>query len=225
VTDILSPSAPPPSDTVTGETSTETPAPAVPVEPTSDGLADPLAGTVSALAGRIDALDERLRESVAALGEAAARLADSEAECDEQRRLREALLERLEAARSTFQFQLLRPLVTRVATLFDLVGDWQRRPPQTPEEMARCMGILMQQVRDTLELHGIEVVNPQPGDAFDRRFHHVIDTRSTSEAGEHEHVAETLQQGFVFHGQHERTGQVVPSVIRPARVITWKFAP
>ena len=153
------------------------------------------------------------------------RLAVSEEERAEQRRLREVLYEKLDAAKASFQFQLLRPLVQRLAAWHDLMDDWCRQPPQTAEAFADHLQLLRQQLNETLQLHGIEAVRPALDDAFDRRWHHVVATRPTDEAGRHERIAEVVQHGFVYFGQNERNGTLTPAVIRPARVVTWKHEP
>ncbi|MFO0879765.1 MAG: nucleotide exchange factor GrpE [Gemmataceae bacterium] len=150
-------------------------------------------------------------------------LTGHEEEREQERRTREALFEKLDASRPQYQFQLLRPLVQRLATMFDLVSDWARQPPTDAASFATCMNVLERQFLDVLELHGITAIAPEVDGPFDRRFHHVVQTQPTGEMSRHEQIATLLQNGYLFFGQNTQSGSLMPSVIRPARVVTWKY--
>ncbi len=182
----------------------------------------PLAPAESLLE-RLQALEVLMRAHVQAMQAAADRLAQNAEVRDDDNRTRDALLEKLDASKSTFQFQLIKPMVTRLASLHDLVVTWTESPPADAAGFTKCLDILSKQFRETLDMFGIQILNPQVNESFDRRFHHVMDTIATAEQEKHERVAATLQHGFLYFGQNERTGVLVPTLVRPARVKTWKY--
>ena len=182
---------------------------------------EPIETLAGDLRAQVQALGEELRRAQAIV----LRLLDGEEEKAQERRTREALFEKLDASRPQFQLQFIRPLVIRMAGLFDLVKEWTRQPPPDAAGFASCMELLARQFREVMELHGVEMVAPKADDAFDRRFHHVVATQATGESALHEHVAGLLQHGFIFFGQNANNGALTPVVIRPARVTTWKFDP
>ncbi|MFO0877902.1 MAG: nucleotide exchange factor GrpE [Gemmataceae bacterium] len=168
---------------------------------------------------------QQLQTQVSRVEHLAGQLTKHEEDREQDRRTREALFEKLDASRPQFQFQLLRPLVQRLATMFDLVSDWARQPPTDVAGFTTCMNVLHRQFLDVLELHGITAIAPQVDAPFDRRFHHVVQTQPTGEPSRHEQVATLLQNGYLYFGQNTQNGTLTPSVIRPARVVTWKYDP
>lgn len=180
---------------------------------------DPLSDLVQRLESQI----VELRSQVEVLGTAAERLKSDESARAEQIRLRETLLDKLEAAKPNFHMQLLRPFVTRLANLADSICDWERSPPADADGIARCLGGLSLQIREMLGLHGIQEVRPAESDSLDTRYHYVAETRPTADPDAHEKVAAVFQHGYLYFGQHDRTNNVVPNLIRPARVASWKY--
>jgi len=164
-----------------------------------------------------------LEERLAALENAADRLAADADQRDEQRRNREAIYEKLDASRSTFQFQLLRPIVQRLALLYDLLAEFLAHPPSDPKSVEDAFKMLSNHLRDTMTIHGIETVRPEVGDAFDSRLHHILANEPTAAPEKHGRIAAVLMHGFVYFGQHERTGDLRPAVVRPARVVVWNL--
>ncbi len=168
---------------------------------------------------------ELLQAHIERLDAVTSQLTVNEQERVEQRRLRETLYEKLDETRHSFQMQLLKPWIHRVAATYDLTTKWESEPPRDPQALIDCLLILRRQIKETMEICGIQTVSPEPGDRFDRRLHFVVDTRNTGDVELNERIVETLQHGFVYFVRHEKTGEISPFVIRPARVITWKHDP
>ena len=140
----------------------------------------------------------------------------------EQAKLRETLYEKLDASRPSFQLQLVRPILLRLAAMYDLLQDFQATP-DLPDETRRAFQILEAHLRDTLVTQGVELVKPQEGDRFDKSLHYVIKAEPCSDPKQHEAVSRCVVPGFVYLGANERTSEVRPVVIRPARIATWKY--
>jgi molecular chaperone GrpE (heat shock protein) len=184
----------------------------------SDGVSwDNLLSTVTAFEKAVCQRLDRL-ETVAE------QLCADDTERHEQLRNREVLYEKIEASRQSFQYQLLRPFVQRLASLHDLLRDMQNSPP-AGDSIAASFGTLIRHLEDTLAMQGIERVVPKSGDAFDNRLHYVIKTESTAYANQHERIATVLLDGFIFAAPNDRTGEIRPTVIRPARVVIWRHDP
>ena len=170
---------------------------------------------------RLQSMEGMLERRLGALENAADRLAADADQRDEQRRNREALYEKLDASRSTFQFQLLRPIVQRLALLYDLLAEFLTHLPSDPKSVEDALKMLSNHLRDTMIIHGIEMVQPEVGDAFDSRVHYIMAKEPTAAPERHGRIAGVLMHGFVYFGQHERTGDLRPAVVRPARVVVW----
>lgn len=178
--------------------------------------------------GRIERLlEERVGACEAGLSEVAGVLATLQADDeqrDEQRRNREALYEKLQASRSTFLFQLVQPLIQRLASLYDLIGDFVNTPPRDVEAWSQTLAMLRRHIEQTLQGQGIEPLRPAEGQEFDSRHHHIIATRPTADPAAGGRIAEVVQAGFLQFSQNERSGETKTTVVRPAKVITWKFS-
>jgi molecular chaperone GrpE (heat shock protein) len=174
---------------------------------------------------RFDEFEQTIAEKLGELVSINNTLVADADERREMRQTRESLYEKLEASRSSFQFQLLRPLVQRIALLHDLLGDYRTFPPQDANAAVAVIEVLANHLTETMKLHGIESIAPEPGDAFDARFHHVAVTEDTANAADDSRVARCLLGGFVYFGQNDRTGDLRPAVVRPARIVMWRYNP
>lgn len=159
------------------------------------------------------------------LHEILARLDASGAERADQHRIREELFDKIEKSKPAFQFQLVRPLIERIATMYDLAVAWEKQPPQDSAALVAHVQVLAAQFRETLQLFGIDVIAPEVGEAFDRRHHFVMSVVPTADASLNDKIAETRQHGILYFGQNDRTAALMPSVVRPARVCVWKHDP
>jgi molecular chaperone GrpE (heat shock protein) len=195
-----------------------TPAAPEPVEPPPTPAPEaPLAD----LKTQVAALDT-IAKKFAAVGNS---LVATEAANEAMNRVRDALLDKVEASRPSFQFQLIRPFVQRLANLADSLADWGRSPPTDADGFAKCLEAINRQMREILSLHGILEVRPAEGDALDARSHFVAETRPTADLASHEKIAALIEHGYQYIGQHDRSGLVTATLIRPARVVTWKHDP
>lgn len=167
-------------------------------------------------------LTELVRHELTALAPLCERLLVDAAERDEQERLRNALYEKLDSSRASFQLQLIRPFVLRLAAMHDLLRDFQKLP-DLPDAARGAFATLLGHLQETLAVQGIEVIAPVEGEAFDKTLHYVIKAESTRDAALHERVVQTVVPGFVYLGPHDRTAEIRPVVVRPARIATWRY--
>ncbi len=195
------------------------------IEPSSESAGDSVDGELGMVMTRIVRMQAALEARLLSLETAATQLATDAEERAEHRENREALYEKLAASTTNFHFQLLRPLLQRISLLYDLVSELGDSPPQDARAAVEALRLVKDNLREVMELNGVETISPVLGDTFDRRFHHVVTTEQTTDETKHESIARTVTDGFLYFGQNERTGALRPSVIRPARVVTWKFDP
>lgn len=205
-----------PEDEISGESIVtsqgEAPAVSTAASTSFDQLMQQLTELNRNLSGRLEKL-ERTAHS----------LQEDDRDRAEQRQNREALYSLLDNSKSMFQFQVLKPMLQRLGLMFDLIGDFSAHPPQEVDTMVQALGMFNQHLKETLLLYGVEMAIPNSGDAFDVRFHQITQTRPTAVQEHNDTIAGCMQAGLVYYGQQERTGTIRPNVVRPARVVTWRY--
>jgi len=188
---------------------TETPADG---EPVARELLERMAAVEAALAERLSNIECAARELIA-----------DQRERDEHIRNREALYDKLQASRSTFQYQFVRPMVQRMASLHDLIHSFHVSPPQDDDGWKKTLELFLNHLEQTLEIEGVQRLAPSSGAEFDDRYHHIVDTRPTPDAELNGRIAEVTQPGFLYFGRHDASGEIRPTPVRPVKVVTWKY--
>ena len=200
------------------------PSPPAPPEPVAAAPAAPapdLSAPIAALQAQVAALDTIAKKFASVGNDLIAAGSAGEA----MEKVRDALLDKVDASKPSFQFQLIRPFVQRLAKLADSIGDYRKSPPKDEAGFASSLESISTQMAELLSLHGVLEVRPKEGDALDPRCHFVAETRPTADQAKHEKVAELQEHGYQYIGQHDRSGNVTGTLIRPARVATWKHDP
>lgn len=134
---------------------------------------------------------------------------------DGKQRQLDTLHQELETYRRGFHFQVLRPVITDLITLYDDLEKVSARLAQQEQaaDVVRELAHVRDQIEEILRRNGIEHFTI-PGAEFDARRQRVIAFVETTDQAQDKRIAEHLRPGFEYEGR---------IVTQPEQVSAYRF--